>query len=86
MSWLLGRRKEPPGESVSGNLPGDGSKPGNVNAGDSGENTARKQGGNAVGSRSDAYRFDSAALERAAKAARELEHSSRFFGLLLTLF
>ena len=33
-------------------------------------------------SKMEAYRFDSAALERAAKAARDLEKSSKFFVIM----
>lgn len=73
MSWLFGLRKDPvPDLSTLGS---------NVNVG-SGEGQPPSGAGSDSGSdgpgdkkRSEAYRFDSSALERAAKAARELELS-----------
>lgn len=64
-SWLFGRRNDPP----SGVLPpvsggGDSGSGG-------GENDEQLK------KRMEAYRFDSAALERAAQAARDLEKSSK---------
>lgn len=71
MSWLFGMNKnqpipEAPQVPVLGGDGGEGSAEGGAVAGES--NT---------GYRSDAYSFDSTALERAAKAAKDLE-SSKF--------
>ncbi|XP_055342233.1 ATPase family AAA domain-containing protein 3-like [Paramacrobiotus metropolitanus] len=77
MSWLLGRRNTPAdtGASMDPGAAGD-----NVNVGSSGrgpsqsgDEPAKDKG--AVDKTSSSYRFDSAALERAARAARELESS-----------
>ena len=68
MSWLFGLRKDPnfPGPAI----PTSG-------AGDEGGNEDNKGQQQSAGpSRSEAYRFDSSALERAAQAAKELEKSS----------
>lgn len=62
MSWLFGSGKPPP---IPPNFPG---QPGG------GDGSDDKGGGK---SRSDAYSFDSAALERAAKAAQTLERSCK---------
>merc|ERR1712168_487251 len=78
MSWLFGV-KTPGGQGGVQNpfLPpadagaGDGSSEG-TNSGDSNGNTNQQ---NAKNTRSDSYTFDSAALERAASAAKELEKS-----------
>ena len=74
MSWLFGLRKDP---SSTGSVPPTESGV------DDNSNTAQSQNqqprGNVGGARaSDAYRFDSSALERAAQAAKELEKSSKF--------
>ena len=66
MSWLFGSNKGanlPPPQFPLPPIPPDG--------GDKGGNEGNK-------SKMDAYRFDSAALERAAKAAKELEATSQF--------
>jgi len=60
MSWLFGSGKPPP---LPPNFPG---QPGEGGGSDG-------KGGDKT--RSDAYSFDSAALERAAKAAQTLERS-----------
>lgn len=68
-SWLFGRRNDVP----SGDLPQFPTPP-----------TAGTSGGGGAGEsdddrrkRMEAYRFDSAALEKAAKAAKDLESSSK---------
>jgi len=68
MSWLFGLRSNPPSstyppESTGENSGDDGAQPK--------ENSAAKK------TASEAYRFDSSALERAAQAAKELEKSSK---------
>ena len=70
MSWLFGIGKDQTIPEVPPQLfppagGGDGDDKGGK-SGDSGQGQASKM---------DAYRFDSAALERAAKAAKELEKS-----------
>ena len=70
MSWLFGIKKEPTGFNPEqfANQPGAPSAtPGNEQ---------QQQQGQQGGRVSEAYRFDSSALERAAKAAKELEQSS----------
>lgn len=64
-SWLFGRRNDP----SSGVLP-PASGGGDSGSG-GGENDEQLK------KRMEAYRFDSAALERAAQAARDLEKSSK---------
>lgn len=66
MSWLFGMNKNQGG----GQLP-PGFPPPPGSGGDSGG----KDGKTADKTRSDAYSFDSAALERAAQAAKTLERS-----------
>ena len=67
MSWLFGSyNKPPPGQMPPGFPPTPG-------AGGGADGTPP---GGSDKSRMDAYRFDSAALERAAEAARTLERSS----------
>jgi len=70
MSWLFGSRQEPTSPPTSVLPPGS--------AGDSnnGDNGAQPKDG-VQRTASEAYRFDSSALERAAQAAKDLEHSSR---------
>ena len=69
MSWLFGLKQEPTNPPSSILPPGS--------AGDSGNGDNGAQPTDAVKkTTSDAYRFDSSALERAAQAAKELEHSS----------
>lgn len=63
MSWLFGSGNPPQLPPGAMGPP----PPGDGNAGKGGEKT-----------RSDAYSFDSAALERAAKAAQTLERSGNF--------
>lgn len=62
-SWLFGRRNDPPSDFPQFPVPPAG-------GGDSGESEEDRR------KRIEAYRFDSAALERAAKAAKDLEKSS----------
>ncbi len=72
MSWLFGLRKDPNSEL---NAP-----PRTETASGSGDGNQQPQqsGGNNPSSRpSEAYRFDSSALERAAQAAKDLEKSSK---------
>ncbi|PRD24209.1 UNVERIFIED_CONTAM: atad-3 [Trichonephila clavipes] len=73
MSWLFGLRKDPVPDLSSLGIPtdptggqGEGQPAAGGGASGSGSNDDRK---------SMSYRFDSTALERAAKAARELEQS-----------
>jgi ATPase family AAA domain-containing protein 3A/B len=78
MSWLFGLRKDP---SSTGSVP-----PPAESGVDDNSNTGQPQNqqprGNVGGARaSDAYRFDSSALERAAQAAKELEKSSKFVSI-----
>lgn len=81
MSWLFGLRQPgapeipmpPPPSGAGSGGSGDDGKPGD-------ENQPAP-----IGRKSEAYRFDSSALERAAQAAKELERSSEciFQGTLL---
>jgi ATPase family AAA domain-containing protein 3A/B len=66
MSWLFGLNKGQQGVPDVPSFPG---APGS--GGDGDDKTGDRQGQKSM----DAYRFDSAALERAAKAAKELERS-----------
>ncbi|KAH3827554.1 ATPase family AAA domain-containing protein 3-B-like [Dreissena polymorpha] len=63
MSWLFGSRQPPPGGAYPPVIPPPGDAGGSDKGGQDGK------------TRSDAYSFDSAALERAAKAAQTLEKS-----------
>lgn len=77
MSWLFGLRKDP---SSTGSVP-----PAESDVDDNsitGQPQNQQPRGNVGGARaSDAYRFDSSALERAAQAAKELEKSSKFVSI-----
>ncbi|OQV19383.1 ATPase family AAA domain-containing protein 3-A [Hypsibius exemplaris] len=81
MSWLFGLRKGPgEGEGAahqqSGNFEqGAGDHHAGAGAGGGDGSRSGAKGDTPLPSKMDAYRFDSAALERAAKAARELESS-----------
>ena len=81
MSWLFGLRNDP--NSLPPSLPtGTGSNS------DGSDQQPNDNSGQPSGTRnvSEAYRFDSSALERAAQAAKDLEKSSNelfFFKLLL---
>jgi ATPase family AAA domain-containing protein 3A/B len=83
MSWLFGLRKGGPEQGEHGVPDHSGGDNANVGGGAGGgrEDGSRnaKKGDAGLPSMMDSYRFDSAALERAAKAARELESSSRLF-------
>ena len=72
MSWLFG---------VGNNAPTDPNQIQNPllppPPGGSGGNDGDDKNGQGQKTKMDAYRFDSAALERAAKAAKELERSSK---------
>lgn len=74
MSWLFGLNKNQGIPDLPPQFPsppsGDGGKPG-----DSAEQSSDVSS-QQVGSKMDAYRFDSSALERAAQAAKQLENSS----------
>lgn len=72
MSWLLGARHQQQQQDFSQFVTGGAAGAG---AGAGGDDPPKKSGG---GSGMDAYRFDSSALERAAKAAKELEKSRKF--------
>lgn len=76
MSWLFGMGKEQNIPDVAPQFPLPPPPPGGGDDGDGkdgGSNTKEGQK-----SQMDAYRFDSAALERAAKAAKDLESSSKY--------
>ena len=85
MSWLLGRRKNAedsppsgignPASEAGGDSSGVGDRGGRLASGEDGSSKSRAGSGDTP-VRMDAYRFDSAALERAARAAKELESSS----------
>ncbi|XP_015922025.1 ATPase family AAA domain-containing protein 3 [Parasteatoda tepidariorum] len=71
MSWLFGVKRDPVPDFSSMNVSsGSGSPPENQGTGDGGSNS-----GSNDDRKSMSYRFDSSALERAAKAAKELEQS-----------
>lgn len=76
MSWLFGLRKDP-------NI-GSPPPPENVeNGGNPGQPSSSQQHAAGRGSHvSEAYRFDSSALERAAQAAKDLEKSSIFANIM----
>ncbi|CAG5104256.1 Similar to atad3: ATPase family AAA domain-containing protein 3 (Xenopus tropicalis) [Cotesia congregata] len=71
MSWLLGARHQQQQQDFSQFVTGGAAGAG-AGAGAGGDDPPKKSGG---GSGMDAYRFDSSALERAAKAAKDLEKS-----------
>ena len=72
MSWLFGLRKDP-------NVGSSGLPPPEGGINNDGNSQQQQAAGNVSGSRpSEAYRFDSSALERAAQAAKDLEKSSNF--------
>lgn len=73
MSWLFGYRNSQPPSDFSQFVPPVGS--GGSGGGDKDDNSPPKK---MTKSQMDAYMFDSAALERAASAAKELERSSNF--------
>ena len=77
MSWLFGMGKGQNIPDVPPSLP----LPPPASGGDGGGNNQGGGGGSGSGqgqkTAMDAYRFDSAALERAAKAAKDLEQSSK---------
>ena len=73
MSWLFGLNK---GQSVElPEVPVLGSEDGQGGGGSAGGGVQGIGGGGNDGYRSEAYSFDSTALERAAKAAKDLEKS-----------
>ena len=75
MSWLFGLRNNPPQQppEAGGNVPvGNAPPPGGGSTG---------QGDPKISKAMEAYRFDSAALERAAQAAKELERSCKLSSL-----
>ena len=69
MSWLFGYKKPSIPEIPEQNVPsfGDGAPPGNE----------PPSTGKPLAGRESIYKFDSTALERAAKAAKELERSGK---------
>lgn len=69
-SWLFGRRNDPPSGVIPPTIGGGGDS-----GSGGGENDEQLK------KRMEAYRFDSAALERAAQAARDLEKSSKLLKL-----
>ena len=72
MSWLFGiKGNQPVPEAPQFGLPPPPSGGDDGNKGNSDDAQGQK-------SKMEAYRFDSAALERAAKAAKDLEKSSMF--------
>lgn len=79
MSWLFGMNQRPQDFSQFVPPPGAVGGEGGDGSGDSGD-------GKGVNSAMEAYRFDSAALERAAKAAKDLEKSGKFFINLFFFF
>lgn len=79
MSWLFGLNKGQPNQPDFSQL-GLPSPPGDGGSDDKGGSKKDSQGQS-----SDAYRFDSAALERAAKAAKDLEKSRRFYTTNISL-
>ena len=73
MSWIFGV-----GNKSQGDVPQFPVPPSVGTGGDGSGDGGKKGGGGGIfGKQMDAYRFDSAALERAAKAAKELERSSK---------
>ena len=75
MSWLFGLNKGQNVPDVPPQFPGLPPPP--TPPGDSGSGKDKDQGQSGT-SKMEAYRFDSAALERAAKAAKELEKSREY--------
>ena len=74
MSWLFGMNKGPSPPNIPDvQLPTPPPEGGGEGGDDKGTSKSNQGQG---GSRMGAYSFDSAALERAAKAAKELEKSS----------
>ena len=73
MAWLFGggTGQQPPIPPILGSLP----PPPPGGGGDDGKN--KNEGQNTGETRMDAYTFDSKALERAAKAAKDLEKSRK---------
>ena len=74
MSWLFGLGG---GQNVPQEPPQFGLPPPPGDDGGDGKGKGNEQG-QKESSKMDAYRFDSGALERAAKAAKELEKSSKY--------
>lgn len=70
MSWLFGMNQRP--QDFSQFVPPAGAAGGGGQDGSGGDGDGKGRSG-----AMDAYRFDSAALERAAKAAKDLEASCR---------
>ncbi|KAL8564954.1 hypothetical protein ACOMHN_019857 [Nucella lapillus] len=77
MSWLFGVGNKGQGNPPQFPVPPPAGGPGGDAGGDGGKDGKGGGGGGLFGSgkQMDAYRFDSASLERAAKAAKELESS-----------
>ena len=78
MSWIFGIGNKGQGDVPQFPVPPPSAGPGGDGSGDGSGDGGKKGGGGGIfGKQMDAYRFDSAALERAAKAAKELERSSK---------
>ena len=75
MSWLFGMGGGQNIPDVAPQFPLPPAAPGGGEGGDDGKGSGSKDDQK---TKMDAYRFDSAALERAAKAAKELEKSSEY--------
>ena len=81
MSWIFGVGNKSQGDVPQFPVP-PSAGPGGDGSGDGSGDGGKKGGGGGIfGKQMDAYRFDSAALERAAKAAKELERSSKLLDL-----
>ena len=75
MSWLFGLNKDQPVPPQAPQFPIQSPPSG----GGDGDDKGKQDGAQGQDkSKMDAYRFDSAALERAAKAAKDLEKSSEY--------
>ena len=79
----MGGGKQPPpdGGGVQNPFLPPGVGAGAPGGDDSGKNDQGQSSGSSANSKMEAYRFDSAALERAAKAAKDLERSSKYCAL-----
>lgn len=77
MSWLFGIRKDTPEPPNFSSF---------VPPADGGDGKDGKQGeASKASGKMEAYRFDSSALERAAKAAKDLESSSKYIIIIIII-
>lgn len=76
MSWLFGLRKDP---GAAGSILPPPESSGDDPNGQQAQNNQQQRGSGAGTRPSEAYRFDSSALERAAQAAKDLEKSSMIY-------